>query len=74
MMADPALACPYAEYTDGMKIHCKKACALCGHAFFKRCKGWWALSPQAEKCPLRKCSEATEPAANTQRKEAVPLG
>ena len=64
----PTLACPYAEYTDGMRIHCKKACAPCGHAFFKRCKGWWALSPQAERCPLRKRSENPSSAAENAAK------
>lgn len=47
------LSCPHAEYR-GNQIYCKKAGSWCGHAFFKRCKGWWALSPQAEKCPYRK--------------------
>lgn len=68
-MMDPKLTCPYAQYIQGMKIYCLKACDLCAHAFFKRCKGWWALSPQAENCPLRKCDENPSPAAISQRKE-----
>ena len=48
------LDCPFAKYGEEMRIFCKKAGSLCGHAFFKRCKGWWALSPDAAKCPLRK--------------------
>lgn len=48
------LSCPHAVYREEMKIWCKKAGCWCGHAFFKTCKGWWALSAQATRCPLRK--------------------
>lgn len=47
------LTCPQAEYR-GNQIWCKKAGSWCGHAYFKRCKGWWVLTPQAASCPLRK--------------------
>lgn len=47
------LSCPQAVYGDGMKIICTKTGRLCAHQFFKRCKGWWALSDQAERCPVR---------------------
>ena len=48
------LNCPHAEYRDGMRIYCTKAESLCGHQYFKRCKGWWALTDKALNCPLRK--------------------
>ena len=51
-MADPVLQCPNAKYISGMMIWCTKANDYCGHAFFKRCKGWWALSPAWPSCPL----------------------
>ena len=51
------LACPNAEYREKMIIYCKKTDAPCGHVFFKACKGWWALTPRAACCPLRKEDE-----------------
>lgn len=48
------LSCPRAEYGPGMMILCKKDGEPCGHQFFKSCKGWWALTPGAESCPVRK--------------------
>lgn len=48
------LSCPYAEYRQGMVIWCKKTGTPCAHVFFKTCKGWWALTAQAARCPLRK--------------------
>lgn len=48
------LSCPKAEYRDGMRIFCRKANNWCGNAYFKRCKGWWALTDRAARCPLRK--------------------
>lgn len=48
------LSCPHGEYRDGMKIWCRKVGGWCGNAYFKRCKGWWALTDQAARCPLRK--------------------
>lgn len=50
------LSCPQAVYGDGMTIICTKTGKLCAHQFFKRCKGWWALSDQAERCPVRKAA------------------
>lgn len=51
-MADPTLQCPYAKYISGMMIWCSKANDYCGHAYFKRCKGWWALTPRWQTCQL----------------------
>lgn len=51
-MPDPYLACPHAEYRACMMIWCKKANDYCGHAYFMRCKGWWALTPRWPACPL----------------------
>lgn len=48
------LTCPAAEYREGMVIWCTKAEAPCGHVYYKRCKGWWVLSPSAEQCPKRR--------------------
>ena len=48
------LECPMAEYRAGMKIYCKKTNSFCGNAFYKRCKGWWALTEKAKRCPLRR--------------------
>lgn len=47
------LNCPHAEYISGMKIKCNKINGLCPHVYFKQCKGWWALSPVAAKCPVK---------------------
>ena len=47
------LSCPHAEYRAGMRIWCKATGQLCAHVFFKSCKGWWALTPQAARCPMR---------------------
>jgi len=48
------LSCPHGEYTGGMRIRCRKSGTLCGHQYFKSCKGWWALTDSAGKCPLRR--------------------
>lgn len=47
------LTCPHAKYREEMRIYCEKADTYCGNAFFKRCKGWWALNKNADRCPLR---------------------
>lgn len=47
------LSCPHAVYRDGTQIWCTKLGARCVHVYFKQCKGWWALTPQADSCPLR---------------------
>ena len=47
------LACPEAEYREEMRIWCKRRGCWCGHVFFKRCKGWWELTPAAANCPIR---------------------
>ncbi len=48
------LSCPQAEYRSGMRIFCRKTGDLCGNQYFKRCKGWWALTEKADRCPKRK--------------------
>ena len=60
-MRRPTLSCPYACYTDGMKILCTRAGTagrtMCGYQYFKRCKGWWALTDGAGRCKLRNLPE-----------------
>ena len=48
------LDCPHAYYGGNMIILCRKTGQPCGHVFFKRCKGWWVLTPAAAHCPLRR--------------------
>ncbi len=48
------IPCPHGRYNRGMQIVCDKMNNLCGHQYFKRCKGWWALNEHAANCPLRK--------------------
>lgn len=60
------LTCPQAEYREEMRIYCKKAGGICGHAFFKSCKGWWALTPQADRCPLRQVTAGPDNQKNEQ--------
>lgn len=45
--------CPHGEYGHMMRIYCKKTGNLCGNQRFKNCKGWWVLTDNAYKCPLR---------------------
>lgn len=53
-MRTPTLSCPHGRYKNG-QIRCEKAGGgPCGHQYFKRCKGWWALMPSADDCLLRK--------------------
>ena len=61
------LSCPQAVYGDGMKIICTKTGRLCAHQFFKRCKGWWALNPNADRCPVRRQSDGTQHATDQNR-------
>lgn len=49
-----ALSCPHAEYRDGMRVFCTRGGTYCGNQYFKACKGWWALTANAARCPLRK--------------------
>ena len=59
-MSRPTLSCPFAAYTAGMKIRCTKAGgegSMCGFQYFKRCKGWWALTEAAGRCRLRQLPE-----------------
>lgn len=53
-MSDPVLQCPHARYVDGMRVFCTLANDYCGNAYYKRCKGWWALTPRWPMCPLLK--------------------
>lgn len=48
------LKCPHAYHGEGMKVYCRKLNDLCGNQYFKRCKGWWTLTDNASRCPLRK--------------------
>lgn len=48
------LSCPHAEYRSEMRIWCRKRGCPCAHVYYKTCKGWWALSPQAADCPVRR--------------------
>lgn len=55
------LICPNASYDPEMRIRCSKAQGgPCGHQYFKRCKGWWALLGTADRCPLRNKEEPNE--------------
>ena len=59
-MKAPDLRCPYASYTGGMKIRCSKpgsSMTMCGFQYYKRCKGWWALTEAAAHCKLRRMPE-----------------
>lgn len=48
------LDCPYARHEPGtMRIWCEKVKTYCAHQYFKSCKGWWALTDEAGKCPAR---------------------
>jgi len=47
------LTCPQARYISEMRIGCRACGDLCAHQYYKSCKGWWALTPMAERCPLR---------------------
>ena len=58
---DPVLTCPQAEYRENMIIWCKKTGGPCGHVHFCSCKGWWVLSPSAEKCPVRRENHGETP-------------
>lgn len=56
------LSCPWAVYTDGMKIRCTRGPGertMCGFQYFKRCKGWWALTDAAGRCRLRQQPEGS---------------
>ena len=50
----PGLSCPNAKYVSGMRIYCEKQGEYCGNVFYKSCKGWWALTANAARCPVRK--------------------
>lgn len=51
------LECPNAEYREHMRIFCRAKNDWCGNQYFKRCKGWWALTDAAPKCPARRTAE-----------------
>ena len=47
------LTCPKAKYGPDMMIICTHDGQPCAHQYFKSCKGWWALTPGADRCPVR---------------------
>ena len=47
------LECPQAEYRAEMVIWCRRTEEICAFQYFKACKGWWALTGQADGCRLR---------------------
>lgn len=60
-MRQPGLSCPHASYGEQMKIRCSRSGgAPCAFQYFKACKGWWALRPNAEDCRLRRKEENYE--------------
>ena len=67
---DP-LACPEAEYRERMIIWCRKTGGPCGHVHFYSCKGWWVLTPQAEKCPIRRDDNGESDTAAADRRHPV---
>lgn len=36
-----------------MRIWCNRTGGLCVHVYFCQLKGWWALNPNADRCPVR---------------------
>ena len=56
----PGLSCPNAKYVSGMRIYCEKQGEYCGNVFYKSCKGWWALTANAARCPIRKDGDSGE--------------
>ena len=46
--------CPNGEYREEMRIYCRAMNGWCGNQYFRRCKGWWALTDNASKCPVRR--------------------
>lgn len=60
-MRYPALTCPHASYGEQMKIRCSRSNgAPCAFQYFRTCKGWWELRPNADKCLLRRKEENYE--------------
>ena len=53
-MREPRLTCPHAAYRSGMRIWCSRSEDYCGNVYWKACKGWWALTANADRCPLRR--------------------
>lgn len=56
-MTTPKLECPRAKYESGMRIRCTATGDYCGNVYWKSCKGWWALTANAARCPLREGDE-----------------
>lgn len=61
------LDCPNARYGPDMAIICARDGEPCAHQYFKSCKGWWALSPEAARCPIRKAGEHESEASPSDR-------
>ena len=52
------LNCPYAKHESGtMRVMCQKINGYCAHQYYKRCKGWWTLTEQAARCPLKEAEQ-----------------
>ena len=48
------LECEQAYHNNRMRIMCQKTQALCGHQWYKPCKGWCVLTDGYKNCPVRK--------------------
>lgn len=44
--------CKNGEYR-GIKIWCNALNNYCGNQRFKSCKGWWVLTDNAGRCPIK---------------------
>ena len=67
----PVLTCPHARYIAEMRIYCDAAGDLCGNQYYKQCKGWWALNPNADRCPVRRRSDGTRNATDQDRGDGL---
>ena len=56
----PRLSCPRAKYESGMMIRCTAIGEYCGNVHYKSCKGWWVLTANAARCPLREGGNGNE--------------
>lgn len=48
------LGCEHAKHDNRMRVMCLKTGMPCAFQFYKRCKGWWALTDGASGCLARK--------------------
>ena len=52
----PDLKCPKAEYRNingEIRVYCQKLEGICWYQYWKPCKGWFVMSPDAKKCKER---------------------